>query len=386
MMMIILSIQQECGQNYVLDKGICTCTQKLSSNNSLCVSSCESINEQEVFGKCVSMVHKSFTLDGLCNFTNQCPVPNSVCKNNQCKCDSNQGFVKFNSSSCINCWNQGSKVSGDSCESCPLNQAVSYILYDNTCACKYEKQGFGLDTDPNQCKSCWSDGQIIQDHKCKSCDVGFTGFNNTCACNNQNGFVADKNDKTKCICDESKGYVVDSDPSKCKNCWLNSQEIVSHQCSACQSNSIWSSTSNSCVCDLAFGFVPSQNGCQSCWANQMIIQQSKCVLCKSQFPNSAFDQITHTCVCIPGYLFKNGGCVKKSSNKTVAIAVAVPVAIVLVTVLASVLIIKKKTLKQNVQTKDQVIVQEPEVQVAQEISLPEAIDENVDVVPEVESK
>ncbi|CAL6082195.1 Growth_factor receptor cysteine-rich domain superfamily [Hexamita inflata] len=386
MMMIIFSIQQECGQNYVLDQGICTCTQKLSSNNSLCVSSCESINEQEVFGKCVSMVHKSGTLDVLCNFTYQCSVPNSICKDYRCKCDSNSGFIKFNTSSCTNCWYSGSKVSGDNCESCPQNQAVSQILKDNTCACKNEPQGFGLDIDPNQCISCWSNRQIIQDHKCKSCDAGFTGFNNTCACDSQKGFVADKNDLTKCICDESKGYVVDSDSSKCKNCWLDSQEIVSHQCSACQQNSFWSSTSHSCVCDLSLGFVPSQSGCESCWASKMIIQQSKCVLCQSQFPNSAFDQNSHTCACIPGYLFKNGLCVKKSSNKTVAIAVAVPVAIVLVTVLTTALIIKKKTLKQNVQTKDQIIIQEPEVQVAHEISIPEAIDENVDVVPEVENK
>ncbi|CAL6008620.1 Conserved_hypothetical protein [Hexamita inflata] len=283
----------------------------------------------------------------------------------KCVCDESKGnglFLEI----CQNCWEDGQQIVDHKCKACDIVGAT-FSITDMKCICD-ESKGYGQDQDPTKCRICSQNNQEIVSNKCSDCKPGF---------------VWSPSEK-KCVCDEKNGYGQDQDPSQCKDCWRDGYEIISHQCSACQSDYVWSSNYNSCICDKALGFAPSQNGCQSCWINQMVVQQSQCVLCSNQFINSVFDQNSHTCICKVGFQFKNSGCTKKSSNKTVAIAVSVPIAVVLAVILTVIVIIKKKALKKNVQTKDLVVVQEPDVQVAQETQLPNIITDNIEVVPENE--
>ncbi|CAL6115336.1 Hypothetical_protein [Hexamita inflata] len=118
----------------------------------------------------------------------------------------------------------------------------------------------------------------------------------------------------------------------------------------------------------------------------MVLVDSQCQSCQTQLLNSVFDSNSHTCVCSPGFKFKNSGCVKNSSNRTVAIAVAVPVGVILLAIVTAMVVIKKKgALKIGEEARQVEQIPRQEVQVAQEVYLPQIVDEHVDVVPEIQS-
>ncbi|CAL6049467.1 Ricin_B [Hexamita inflata] len=372
------SVKGQCRQNFIEDNNVCVCRLKLSSDGNQCVTSCEQINELEMFGNCVVVVQKQLSQ---CSQDSECiAYNNQICSGGQCICDYNNGYVYDSEkpNQCTNCWEAKQFIYFGICLSCKSPFSFSDLI--KKCACDESNGLVNNPLDATKCISCWQANQTIVDHMCQNCGSGQIWDSSL----------------NSCICDESHGYVKDLN-SVCKSCWSLNQTIIAHTCQPCSQTQIWQVSSNTCICDQQKGYLLlGFGGCISCWDYQMVIANSQCSYCYNQIQNSVFSSKLNDCVCAPGYYFcffvvwvgfggfgfcflfcvvflcwlgqfNNLNCLKieenTKKNKSITVAIAVPIAVVLVVIVVSIVIIKMKKAHKKMNSKDQIIVQE-NVQVA----------------------
>ncbi|CAL5996349.1 proprotein_convertase subtilisin/kexin type 5-like [Hexamita inflata] len=319
---------KECSQIYFnseFRQNKCVCGPGFAGINSICVD-CHAINQ--IVSKDGSQCVLCQSLYGFGSIYNQ--------TTKQCVCDVLNGFtaslqtslVSHNNVQCYNCWNQGQETTYDvdiissSCEG-PCAEVFDPVSH--------------------LCTSCSAKNMYFDPiKKCVSCSdqygVGsvFDFSQKMCACDTQQGYAStlsnsqSSNFNTNCVncflnartvltglgtsaCSAPCAEIFDQQSNSCQTCASKGMLLSLsgyNKCVSCKdvygAGSIFNSTTNQCVCDVANGFAASLSStltahsnvqCSSCWNAGKEIQfdanvlQSSCKAACAQL----FDPITHSC-------------------------------------------------------------------------------------------
>ncbi|CAL6090754.1 Conserved_hypothetical protein [Hexamita inflata] len=319
---------KECNQIYFnseFRQNKCVCGPGFAGINSICVD-CHAFNQ--IVSKDGSQCVLCQSLYGFGSIYNQ--------TTKQCVCDVLNGFtaslqttlVSHNNVLCYNCWNQG--------------QETTYDVDIISSSCKGSCAEV-FDPVSHLCTSCSAKNMYFDPiKKCVSCSdqygVGsvFDFSQKMCACDTQQGYAStlsnsqSSNFNTNCVncflnartvltgsgtsaCSAPCAEIFDQQSNSCQTCASKGMLLSLsgyNKCVSCKdvygAGSIFNSTTNQCVCDVANGFAASLSStltahsnvqCSSCWNAGKEIQfdanvlQSSCKAACAQL----FDSITHSC-------------------------------------------------------------------------------------------